>query len=131
MKDLIERHKELYQDVIKVSAEFDRLQKELADNELAIKIKMSEQQMSTFTAENHGKFTCEEKTFFSVKADNKDEMLAWFKADPELKNLVKMKEEVHYKTQEKIYRDMYESTNTVPPFVVVSPVTQIAFKPAK
>jgi hypothetical protein len=130
LKELTEKYKVLYKNAAALQEAVDENAKEMKDTEQNIKIKMTDENVDSLDACGFV-FSRLDKVFFKVKAEDHDAMIAWFKADPELKNLVKIKEDVHYQSMNKVWRDMYEDTNAVPPFVEVSPVTVLEIKPIK
>jgi len=128
MKNLIETHKQLYALAILQGEQFKKTLLELGVIESKIKHKLKDDGIESFNTA-YGDFSVEDKTFFNVLKADKEKEIEFFKSDNELRHLVKTKEAIHWKSADKIYRDMYEAKNIVPPFVNVSPVTVIDFKP--
>ena len=116
------------EEIGKVAAELARQKKQLESD---MKRAMNAAGINAFSAPGVGMFNREEKMSFRIPADKKDEAIAWFKADPELKNLVKVKEDVAWNSAEKIFRTMYNDEGRVEPFVKIDTFDLITFKREK
>lgn len=75
-----------------------------------------------------GKVYAKAKIFFAYDKALESDVISFFKADPQLKPLVK--ETIHSKTFQKAMEVYYEEKNLVPPMVKMAPITKLSTRKA-